>query len=91
MEEVVCDNKDIRQVEDEVIGGNLHDDLAVELAKLDDVEKMLIFNHYLRMDNLTLGQIKDSLGVSYGTAFNIKKRALNKLGRHKEDFKKYLR
>ena len=90
-EEVISDNQEIRLLENETIGDNLHNALVLLLDKLSDKERMVIDNYFLKDNTLTLGQIAEKLGVSYGTGMNIKRRALTKLRIHGNELIKYLR
>ena len=90
-EEVIGNGEDIRYVENMAIDDNLGSLVRDLLTILKDKEKMVIYDYFLASKPLTNGEIAEKLGVSYGTEMNIKRKALSKLRRHKDELGKYLR
>ena len=91
MDEVLSNDYEVRFLENEAIGDNLHNALIPVLSTLNDRERMVIDNYFLDDNTLTMGQIAEKIGVSYGTGMNIKRRALSKLRIHGDEIIKYLR
>ena len=89
--EIFSQDNDIRQVENKAIGENLKNTLDEMLMELTDRERIVINDYYLKEDSLDYYEITKKLGVSYGTTMNLRRRALTKLSRHKDELGKYLR
>jgi len=64
-------------VEDEVLSEEMLDELAAALMKLEERERdIIVFTYY---DELTVSQIAEKMGMSYGNVKVVKAKALLKL------------